>query len=327
MLVHLRLVVPTDLTDDVIHLLVDDPRVTNVTLERGASLDPVGDLVGADVAREAASDVIEQLEETGLAHRGGLSVTQVAGSPFAAAQRIDDEAEGSADDGVIWDLVREDARDQSQASTTYFVFLCLATALAAVAVITDSPILVVGAMVVGPDFGPVGAICAGIGLRDGRLAGRGLWLMLRGYAVAVAVVALLALLARLTGAVTPETVAQERPLTGFIWRPDLWSFVVALLAGTAGTLALTGEKSTTLVGVFISVTTVPAAGNLALALAVLDRSEIAGSSLQLLINVVGMVIAGVITVVVQRAALHHGYGRVVTTAHHRGSPGGGGDAG
>ena len=31
--------------------------------------------------------------------------------------------------------------------------------------------------------------------------------------------------------VTSEEVTRARPQTGFIWRPDIWSFVVALLAG------------------------------------------------------------------------------------------------
>ena len=50
----------------------------------------------------------------------------------------------------------------------------------------------------------------------------------------------------------------------FIVRPDGWSFIIALLAGVAGTLSLTSAKSGPLVGVFISVTTIPAAANVAL---------------------------------------------------------------
>ena len=48
--------------------------------------------------------------------------------------------------------------------------------------------------------------------------------------------------------------------------PDAFSFVVAVLAGIAGTLSLTSAKSGALVGVAISVTTVPAAANAAVAL-------------------------------------------------------------
>jgi hypothetical protein len=54
------------------------------------------------------------------------------------------------------------------------------------------------------------------------------------------------------------------------------------------------------VGVFISVTTVPAAGNLALALGTWAPSEMRGSAAQLGVNIAGMVLAGVVVLVLQR---------------------------
>ena len=77
--------------------------------------------------------------------------------------------------------------------------------------------------------------------------------------------------------------------------------MVALLAGVAGTLSQTAGRSNALVGVFISVTTVPAAGNLALAVALWVPEEIGGAATQLGVNLAGMVLAGIITLLVQRA--------------------------
>ena len=51
--------------------------------------------------------------------------------------------------------------------------------------------------------------------------------------------------------------------TEFIYQPGVLSLIVALLAGAAGMLSLTSSNSAALVGVFISVTTVPAAGYVA----------------------------------------------------------------
>lgn len=303
MLVHLRLVAPPDLADEVTGILLRDPHTTNVTRARDASLRPRGDLIGADVARESADRLLDELAATGLCDRGGMSVTDVAGTLFTEAERIEREAAGAADDSVIWRMVRAEAESMVEPSASYLTFLTLATALASVAVITDSPILVVGAMVVGPDFGPVGAMCAGIALRDLRLVRRALWLLVRGFLLAIAIVTVVALLGRLLGVVDAQMVTRERPMTAFIYRPDLWSFVVALLAGAAGTLAMTADKSNTMVGVFISVTTVPAAGNLALALAVLDRGEVVGSLAQLGVNLVGMVVAGTATMLLQQLVL------------------------
>ncbi|MEO6512706.1 MAG: DUF389 domain-containing protein, partial [Nocardioides sp.] len=66
MLVHLRLTVPTDLTSDVRRVLADCEHATNVTLLTGASIEPKGDLVEADVAREYAGSLLHDLGETGL---------------------------------------------------------------------------------------------------------------------------------------------------------------------------------------------------------------------------------------------------------------------
>jgi Domain of unknown function (DUF389) len=73
------------------------------------------------------------------------------------------------------------------------------------------------------------------------------------------------------------------------------------VAGAAGALALAINKTSTMVGVFISVTTIPAAGNLALGLAFLEGGEILGSSEQLFINIVGMVASGATVLAFQRA--------------------------
>ncbi|CAM5625592.1 hypothetical protein SCYAM73S_06876 [Streptomyces cyaneofuscatus] len=67
------------------------------------------------------------------------------------------------------------------------------------------------------------------------------------------------------GLFTRDMIDRPRPNTGFIWHPDRMSFVVAFLAGVAGTLSLTSAKSGALIGVAISVTTVPAAANAAVA--------------------------------------------------------------
>ena len=94
----------------------------------------------------------------------------------------------------------------------------------------------------------------------------------------------------------------SRPDTAFIYQPDVLSFVVAFLAGVAGMMSLTAAKSGALVGVLISVTTVPAAANVAVALAYWHPAEARGSALQLALNLFGIALAGTLTLWVQRHA-------------------------
>jgi uncharacterized hydrophobic protein (TIGR00271 family) len=267
----------------------------------GASVQPVGDLVECDVAREKAGEVLDELQAIGLDRVGGIVLTTPTSTPFAAASDIEAAAPGHPDDAVIWESVEAAAQAGAVPTVSFQIFLVLAVALASIAVITDSAVLVVGAMVVGPEFSAVVAACAGIALGRWGLVWRSLRLLVLSFAFAILVVAGLALLARAGGLVDAGAVTAPRPNTGFIWHPDAWSFIVALLAGAAGALALSVERTSTRVGVFISVTTVPSAGNLALGLAVWERSEIVGSLEQLGANIGGMIIAGTALLAFQRA--------------------------
>jgi uncharacterized hydrophobic protein (TIGR00271 family) len=300
MLVHLRLNVPTAVVDRVHQVLVEHPGTTNLTVHPGASVRPAGDLVECDVVRESADTVLGLLGDTGLSETGGIVVSTPTSTPFAAASRLEEQVPGDPDDAVLWDSVLEEARAASRPAVSFHLFLVLATVLAAIAVVTDSAILVIGAMVVGPEFGTVAAIATGVVLRDPGLSWRAVRLLVTGFALAVALVGLLALLAEVTGLVSSEMVSRPRPQTGFIWHPDRWAFIVALVAGAAGVLAMTTDKSRAMIGVFIAVTTVPAAGNLALALGTWTVPEMRGSVAQLVINLVGMVLSGTVVLLVQR---------------------------
>jgi hypothetical protein len=46
------------------------------------------------------------------------------------------------------------------------------------------------------------------------------------------------------------------------------------------------------VGVLVSITTIPAAANIGVALANRDRADLAGAAVQLLVNVVSLILAG-----------------------------------
>ena len=72
MLTHLRLTLPEDLTEPTVDLLRRHEWSTNVTLQRGASVEPRGDLVEADVAREQVNQVLDELRRLGASDRGGV---------------------------------------------------------------------------------------------------------------------------------------------------------------------------------------------------------------------------------------------------------------
>jgi uncharacterized hydrophobic protein (TIGR00271 family) len=117
-----------------------------------------------------------------------------------------------------------------------------------------------------------------------------------GFPVAMAFTAGAALLFSATGLLNTRTLESLRQVE-FIYEVGPFSFIVALLAGAAGMLAMTGAKSASLVGVFISVTTVPAAALAAAAVVEGNFAQAAGSALQLVVNLVGIVLAAALVLI------------------------------
>jgi uncharacterized hydrophobic protein (TIGR00271 family) len=298
-MLHLRVTTPSPLTDDVVGALSNDPAVSSLVVLRGAAVLPEGDVVLADVAREAANEIVERLEALGVPRSGTIHLEPVTTWVSQAGYDAERDTPGSSADAVVWAEVTQRAYEESELNWTYLSFMTLATLLASIAIIVDSQILVIGAMVLGPEFVAIAAL--GLALVRGRrslfvLAAR---TVLVGFGVAISVATLAALAARALGWVVVEDVTGERPGTDFIYSPDRWSFIVALIAAAAGVLSLTSAKVGGLSGVFISVTTVPAAGNVSLGLAFGAMGEAKGSAVQLLVNITGMVLAGWATLAIQ----------------------------
>ncbi len=301
---HLRAIVPADRTDDACEALADCAGATNVVVIPGAARAPRGDLVLADIARESANEVLAALQALDLERDGSISLEKIDLSLSDAAERAERRAPGHGDDAVVWEELDRQVSEGVALTWSFVAFLALATQLAAIAALIDSPVLVVGAMVLGPEFGAVAAICYGLTRRQPWRIMQAVRALVVGFLVAIAITYVCAVVSHLTGVIEMSRLPDDRPLTAFIYTPDRWSFIVALLAGAAGVLSLTAGKSSALVGVFISVTTVPAAGNLAVALALRHGSEINGSLLQLAVNFAGMIIAGTATLLLQRATWH-----------------------
>ncbi len=297
-MLHLRVMVPEDMRDDVLGVLRDEVGVAHILLHPGAAVDPVGDEIVADIARECANDVIRKLKALDVQHRGAITLTALDTVLSTRAHRAEDDAEGDPADAVVWDELISRTREESTLSVTFMMFLTLACLLAAIGAVTDSMVTVVGAMVLGPEFGPLAAISVAIVQRRADLARRAAIALLVGFPIAVGITAVLTLAGQAVGWLSLDTVRNIHDVD-FIFQVGPISFVVALLAGAAGMLSLVSSKSAALVGVFISVTTVPAAGFAAVAAILGDWAVAAQSLIQLAVNLVGIVLAGVLVLVLR----------------------------
>ncbi len=300
-MLHLRAIAPAELRDRVIGVLADNPGVANLVIHPDAAVDPPGDEITADIARESANDVIVSLKELDIKELGAITLDQVDTVLSTRAYRAEKRAVGAPADAVVWDELAARTREESTLNVTYLTFLCLACLIAAIGVVTDSPVTVVGAMAVGPEFGPLAAVAVALARRKVYLARRAAAALLIGFPLAMLVTAVLVLAGEAIGWIE---LANTRELTevDFIFQVGPLSFIVALLAGAAGMLSLVSAKSSALVGVLISVMTVPAAGFAVVAATVGDWDIAAKSTAQLAVNLVGIVLAAVLVLWVRGLA-------------------------
>ncbi len=299
-MLHLRLITPSDKTDDVVRLIEKTVGTAHVAVLPGAARNPVGDLVLCDVAREAGDELLTDLQELGIEECGSIAVENIDLSLSKRADKAEADAPGEGADAVLWEHLADATHEESTLSATYLAFLTLATMIAACGVVLDNAILIVGAMAVGPEFGPLAGLSTAIVQRAPRLALRSLIALVVGFAVAMAVTVGFSSFMDSLDLFSKERLEADRPSTAFVYAPDAFSFIVAVLAGIAGTLSLTSARSGALVGVAISVTTVPAAANAAVALSYGDTKQTWGSTEQLLLNLLGIVVAGALTLLAQK---------------------------
>ena len=299
-LVHVRLLLPPEEADAAVQLLLHRQGVTNVARFPGAALDPVGDLVHCDVAREAANGVISALQAAGVHQQGSVSVSHASLSIGRGVTAALDDAPGEADSTVLWAEVAAVVDRGGRPSPLYFTYFVVAALIATAGVLTDSPILIVGAMVVGPEYGPIAAMSWAIQQRRLRAYLAAAITGAVGSAAAVVAAGGLTLALRLFDRIPDGFFLGGQTNSGFITHPDIYSAVVASAAAVAGVLSLAYAHSGTLVGVLVSVTTIPAIAAMGIGAAVGDWHGAWGAFGQLVVNIGCLVVVGAVTLALLR---------------------------
>jgi uncharacterized hydrophobic protein (TIGR00271 family) len=299
-MVHLRIVAPADRSGKVVELLEASAAACNLVVLPGAALKPPGDVILCDIAREEASVLIADLKELGVHREGSIALEQIDSQISLAADRAERAARGAPSDAVVWEEVEARTSESTELGGNFLAFMTIACLIASVGIYLGSPILIVGAMVVGPEFGPLAGLCVALVDRRLDLAKRSLAALAVGFPIGISAAFLLTLFCRAVDLIEADFSSDAHLLTQFISRPDAFSFLVAAFAGVAGILSLTSAKSGALIGVLISVTTIPAAANIGVAAAVADWSEWRGAMVQLAVNLTAICLAGVATLAIER---------------------------
>jgi len=215
-MVHLRIVVPVARCREVLDLLEAAPSTTNLVFLAGAARQPKGDVVLCDIAREEASVIIDDLKELGIGRDGSIALEQIDSQISRAADRAEQAARGTPSDAVVWEEVEARTSETTELGGNFLIFMVLACLIASVGIFTGSPILIIGAMVVGPEFGPLAGLCVAAVERRPEVGVRSLKALLVGFPVGITAAFLFALFCLAVGLVDSSFHSTDNLLTQFI---------------------------------------------------------------------------------------------------------------
>ena len=296
-MLHIRVVTAPGLTGLLLDRLGDLTGIQNLVVLEGAARHPDGDAVFFDVDHGAANPVFRALRGLGLDHDGAITVQQVDASLTSTSTASPPAREIAP----VWEIVEATIHGGAVYSPSFYILLAIAGLIGAVGILTNSQILIVGAMVVGPEYGAIIAVALGISKGNRAAVRDGLLALVAGFSAAIVLTFAFGVAVRAAGKAPELFLHGIRPVSDLINSPNVFSVVVAILAGIVGVVSLTQSRAGALIGVFISVTTIPAAADVGVSAAVGSWHEAGGSALQLLLNVVLLIVVGAGGLSAQRA--------------------------
>jgi uncharacterized hydrophobic protein (TIGR00271 family) len=257
-------------------------------------------VVECDLAPEVASEVIHRLREMGPRRRGPISVDRTDKAVIRSHREMITQMVSDREIAPVWEVVHATIRANASYPISFFMLLIAAGLIAAVGILTNSQILIVAAMVVGPEYNAILGTALGITERNARPVKRGLGALGIGFGIAVVATLIFSWVIRWSGQAPRDYLLGFRPVSDLISQPNLYSVVVAFIAGIVGVVSILQARASALIGVFISVTTIPAAAAIGLSVAFDQWKEAWGATEQLALNVVILLAVGVVALVLQR---------------------------
>lgn len=142
----------------------------------------------------------------------------------------------------------EDIQGSSKTSPIYMVMVALATIVACVGMLKNSPAIIIGAMVIAPLLGPNMSLALGTTLGDMGMVKKSIRANLIGMGIALAFASLFGFF------VERGNLGEELSARTVV---DLGDILLALASGAAGAIAFTSGASGAIVGVMVAVALLP----------------------------------------------------------------------
>ena len=276
----IEITIPFDHTDTLVEELKSLEHVIGLSVLRGASVKPEGDILVVNVLNRGADEVMRRVQRAQDERQASVSVVTAELASIIDPpnqQRIKDDI-----DEELWEEMETGLRHQSHLTSNFLLLMALGGAIASVGLISEPVPQVtawIAASIIAPGFEPISKIPLGVVLRSWDVAKRGLVSFAVGYAVMMVAAALMFLVLSWVGETTAQdfggNVEVQRLLTT-TWK----SAFVSACAALAGITITAAYREFVIAGPVIALVLIPttaavgvalAAGHPALAYAALGR--------------------------------------------------------
>ena len=170
-------------------------------------------MILCDVAREDASVIVSDLRELDVDREGSIAIedidSQISEAADAGRARPPRACPG---DAVVWEEVESRTSENIELVGELPRLHGARLLIAAVGIFLDSPILIIGAMVVGPEFGPIAGLCVALVQRRRDVARRSLMALAVGFPVGITAAFLFTLLIRAVDLTPDGFIATRAPV-------------------------------------------------------------------------------------------------------------------
>lgn len=252
----IQIVTPVDRHDELLRLLdeadpasqwtteIDDERVLTSVLMRMEQV-------------EALSDAVREEFEDCECFRVMLYPVEATYPKLPEPEKDDPDASSGAQEEKSWsprfgrvsrEELIQDIEGSSKTTPVFLVMVALASIVASVGLIKDSPAIIIGAMVIAPLLGPNMALALGTTLGDLKMIRTAIRSNLVGLGIVLVCSAAFGYFVQvdnMSDELTARTVV------------DLGDILVALASGAAGAIAFTSGAPATVVGVMVAVALLP----------------------------------------------------------------------
>jgi Domain of unknown function (DUF389) len=277
--------------------------VVQLSVERGVSVKPSGDLITAHVLNRDV-DAVLAIADSAREH-GSVSVTTAEAQSMVdehSARAIDDDV-----DEAPWEEIERGLRHHGRFNWNFAALMALGSAIALAGLVSAPVVQALGlaaAGIIAPAFEPMAKLTVGIVRRSWYGMRRALIAVVAGYLVMAAAGALVYLLLHAVGMANPEVLAASEGVKTVV-HPTAADWLLSACGAIAGVVIFTAFRQAVIAGALIALALVPATALVGAGLAAGDLGMTLEALRRVLLDAALVVVLGGVVLVLKQRLVHH----------------------